>query len=99
MAGDMSARIEKRDFIIKNIDNIEERHILDFSVNNHDRDLINILLETGSGIINGRIKLCNNNFTYMLVKGKAEVDYLIVPHRCMQLCDNFKVHLASHAYE
>ena len=67
-----------------NIDNVEDRHILDFSVNNHGKELIKFLLETGSGIINGRIKPHNDNFTSVSVKGRAIEDYVIVPHSCMQ---------------
>ena len=36
-----------------------------------------------------------HNFTYGSVKGKAVVDYVIVPLQTMKYCDYFRVHTAT----
>ena len=38
IAGDMNTRIGDKKDLIKDIDNVEERHILGFSINNHGKD-------------------------------------------------------------
>ena len=95
VAGDMNARIgESLDFI-KDVDEVDTRRVLDNTINNHGKELINFLLETKCGIVNGRINPSCDNFTSVSRKGKAVVDYIIVPLLCFSLCDYFKVHLAT----
>ena len=91
LAGDMNARIGDYLDFIKDIDEIDERKTLDNTINNHGKELINFLLETKFGVINGRLNPSGDNFTSVSAKGKAVVDYIIVPHLCMSLCDYFKV--------
>ena len=46
VAGDMNARIgESLDFI-KDVDEVDARRVLDNTINNHGKELINFLLET-----------------------------------------------------
>ena len=95
IAGDMNARVGKKFDSIKDIDNVKLREVIDNNVNNHGNELINFLLETNFGIVNGRVTPHNDNFTSVSVKGKAVVDYVIVPLQNMKYCDYFRVHTAT----
>ena len=42
--------------------------------------------------LNGRITTQFDNFTCVSGKGKSVVDYISVPHECIDYCYEFKVH-------
>lgn len=42
-------------------------------------------------IVNGRICPLNDNYTYVSVKGKAVVDYILAPYECLQTCNFLEV--------
>ena len=52
VAGDMNDRIDESLDFIKDVDT---RRVLDNTINNHGKELINFLLETKCGIVNRRI--------------------------------------------
>ena len=68
---------------------------MDTIVNNHRNELINFLLETNLCIVDGRIKSFNDYYTSVSNKGKAVVDYVIVPIQNIDYCDCFKVHFVT----
>lgn len=37
----------------------------------------------------------DDNFTFVSVRGKAVVDYVVMPHTCLESCTDFKVITAS----
>ena len=63
-------------------------------MNIHDKELINSLIETGIGVVNGRNNSQDDNFSR---KENAVFDYFIEPIIYTGLCDYFKnnVHLVS----
>ena len=91
IGGDLNARIGEKIDSILDIDEITSRTVIDKTVNNHGKELLHFLLETKFGIVNGRVTSCNDNFTSVSVKGKAVVDYIIVPLKCIEYCEYFKV--------
>ena len=53
--------------------------------------LIEFLRDVKGCVINGRLSGENDNFTSVSVKGKAVVDYIIVPHEGLKDCVTFHV--------
>ena len=89
IARDMNARIGAKLDSIIDIDDTKPRdkidnNVIDKSINKHGKKIINFLLETRFEIINGRTTPSNNNFTSVSVKGKAAVDYIVIPLKCMK---------------
>ncbi len=50
-------------------------------------------------MLNGRLDVHNDNFTYIPDKGKSVVDYIIVPQDCYNKCTHFKVHTMNEMSE
>ena len=59
----MKARIGDYLDLIKDVDEIDERKTLDNTINNHGKELINFLLETKFGVVNGWLNPSGDNFT------------------------------------
>ena len=91
----MNARVGNQHDFIKDVDDVKTRKILDTNVNNLGKEFINFLLENGFGIVNGQVNSSSDNFTSVSIKGKAVVDYFVVPYISISLCDSFKVYLAQ----
>lgn len=67
------------------------RNNLDSTINYYEEILIDFLKDTKCCVIKGRIPFSKDNFTSVSVKGKVVVDYIIVPHECLNFCDTFCV--------
>lgn len=79
------------DDYLKDVDDVPIRVPLDESTNKHGESLIEFLRDSKMCIINGRICPLNDNFTSVSIKGRAVVDYILVPYDCLQFCISFEV--------
>ncbi len=93
--GDLNGRLaDKEDFII-GVDEIPPRIHLDTTINDHGRALHNFLIQTKTCVLNGRICPLDDNFTSILHRGKAVVDYMITPHQHLKHFTSFAVKTIS----
>ena len=65
LMGDYNARIGMKKDFIYSIDDIPERMVLDETYNDYGISLINVLLQTNTCIINGRVTPLRDSFTSM----------------------------------
>ncbi len=68
---------------------------IDLSANSHGESLLDFLRNCKCCVLNGGITLAYDNFTSILLKGKAIVDYIVTPHDCLDACIDFKVIASS----
>ena len=61
------------------------------TVNDHGVALIHFCLQTKMCICNGGITPLNDNYTSISHRGRAVVDYVLVPHECLPYIDNLCV--------
>ena len=80
ICGDLNSRIGDEKDYIPDVDDVIERKVLDTSRNQHGQNLLEFLLETKFGVVNGRVSPENDAFTSVTHKGKSVVDYFLVPH-------------------
>ena len=95
ICGDFNARIGCTLDFIPDIDNVNERLVLDHSKNSHGRSFIEFLKEGKMCILNGRFEKEKDNYTFISSRGKSVVDYFVVPHECLQYCSEFSVKTVS----
>lgn len=69
---------------------IPVRMCIDETVSKQGKILIDILKDTKCCVVNGRIN-GNNNFTSVLVKGRAVVDYIITTYNCLRTSVNLDI--------
>ena len=70
ICGDLNSRFGNEKDFIPDIDDIMERNILDTGKNQHGQCLLEFLLETKFGVVNGRITPDNDSFTNVSHKGR-----------------------------
>jgi hypothetical protein len=75
ICGDLNSRCSAMDDVIRGVDEIEERHIIDFKEDNHGGLLIDFLISANCCILNGR-NMKHNDFTSFNHHGQAVVDYV-----------------------
>ncbi len=91
LCGDWNARMGKKLDIIEAIDDVPSRTILDEVSNDHGITLQNFMFQTKTCMLNGRISPLNNNYTSISHRGKAIVDYMLVPHDMLDKVVDFAV--------
>ena len=96
---DLNSRFGMKKDFIPDIDEINDRTVLDKEDNYHGNALIEFLLDSKCCVVNGRITPEYDNFTCIRTFGKSVVDYFIIPHDCINNCSSFKVHLAKDLIE
>ena len=90
--GDFNARISDKSDVIDDIDTqFVARNIIDLSHNKHGDALLDFLIESRLIVVNGRVADGVNQFTSISSKGRAVVDYIIVPHENLIDCIYFNV--------
>ena len=99
IGGDMNARIGNLEDFIPTIDSIPKRVAIDDFVNKHGETFLEFLRDSRMCLLNGRIDPLYDNYTSVSPKGKAVVDYIVVPFDCLENCLEFKVLLASQIVE
>ena len=77
ICGDFNSRCGDNDDFIAGIDNVCERHVVDFKTNYHCNVLLEYLINFNSCILNGR-NFKHNDFTSISTKESSAVDYCIV---------------------
>ena len=93
--GDFNARIGNELDYIHEIDDLPNRFPIDFAKHSHGDSLVEFLKDTKLNIINGRISTESDNFTCINNHGKSVVDYMMIPHDCINYCSSFKVETMS----
>ena len=93
--GDWNARIGNNPDYIEGIDEISKRHNLDSTTNKHGNALLDFLKESKNYILNGRITPILDDYTSVSTKGKAVVDYGVMPVDCIDVCTMCQVHVTG----
>ena len=93
LCGDINARIGnvndvKEDF---NVFTIASRLTCDNITNGHGKRFLDFLYDNDICVLNGRFGSESNNFTSTSTRGKAVVDYMVLPHDQLQFVNNFKI--------
>ena len=91
VCGDVNSRIGGLSDVINDIDGIPPRFSLDKVVNQHGHTFVDFLLDAKMCVLNGRFLHTSDNFTSVSSRGRAVVDYILVPHDCFNSCENFEV--------
>ena len=92
VCGDFNSRTSNLEDFIPGIDDIPERHVVDFTSNKYGQHFCDFLIDANCCILNGRQNSIKNSYTFVSpVQGSSVVDYCVVPYE--QLCnfDSFKV--------
>jgi len=91
VCGDLNARIGTLNDFIAGVDDIPTRKVIDETVNQHGKVMIEFLEESKMCVVNGRINNEENSFTCRTSRGLSVVDYFIVPHNMVSSCKQFRV--------
>ncbi|VDI31988.1 Hypothetical predicted protein [Mytilus galloprovincialis] len=90
ICGDWNSRCS--DFVdsITGIDNLPDRHVVDFQCNSYGKVFCEFLTDISCCILNGRNTLLND-YTYVSTRGLSVVDYCVVPYEMLDIFNKFKV--------
>ena len=99
LAGDLNGRVGNLKDFVQDVDDIQERTCIDVIKAGHGENLIEFLKDTKMCLTNGRLSPQLDNFTFVSSRGRSVVDYMVVPHECLQFCEFFKVDLMSDLME
>ncbi|CAG2253308.1 unnamed protein product [Mytilus edulis] len=90
VCGDFNSRIGNfNDFT--EFDDVPTRFSLDGNTNQHGKTFLEFLNESKMCVLNGRIDVQKDNFTYISGRGKSVVDYICVPHDVLEQLVSFEV--------
>ena len=79
--------------------NIPKRRVIDTTPNQHGHSFIEFLNESKMCMLYGRFDAENDNFTSISTQGKAEVNYMCVPHENVDQCESFKSYNNKFAFK
>ena len=91
IGGDFNARIGHEQDCIVNVDDVPTRTAIDKVKKGHGDEFIDFLKDGKVCVLNGRLCPERDNFTFVSNRGRSVVDYIIVPHDCLQMCHSFEV--------
>lgn len=91
LTGDFNSRLGSLSDIIIETDTVPTRRIIDTSINQHEHDMLEFMIEAKLCTLNGRFNSDDDNYTSISTKGKAIVDYICVPHDVLQTIKTFEV--------
>ena len=91
ICGDFNSRVGNKQDYISLLDNLYDRSILDFTVNSHGSALLEFLSDSRFCIVNGRINVDKNNFTFVHSRGRSVVDYFLVSIDDIESCVAFNI--------
>ena len=97
MCGDFNARLGHLNDVLDCIDGLPSRSVLDTQKNSYS--FIECLQDAKLCMLNGRINPELNNYTSISGRGKAVVDYMLVPHDCIDNCKYFGVQTVNDLVE
>ena len=95
ICGDLNGRIGNVDDLADSIDEICKRRVIDTIKGGHGDAIIDYAKDCKLAIVNGRITPEKDNYTSVSGRGKAVVDYMLLPHDCFSFCKDFRVDLMS----
>ncbi|VDI49336.1 Hypothetical predicted protein [Mytilus galloprovincialis] len=87
---DFNSRIGTLNYF-SDFDSIRSRTLIDKTVNQHGKSLLEFLNESKTCVLNGIYDSNKDNFTCLSGRGKSVVDYMCVPHDILELCSSFQV--------
>ena len=90
ICGDWNSRCSDFADSIPGIDDLPDRHVVDFQYNAYGKIFSDFLTDVNCCILNGR-KTVQNDFTYISTRGSSVVDYCIIPYELLHMFDEFKV--------
>ena len=91
ICGDFNARLGNKCDYIELIDEVPQRTVIDNTSNDHGISLMQFLLQTRTCVVNGRISPLKDSFTSVSHRGKAVIDYFVVPHEHLDKIIDFEV--------
>ena len=95
VCGDFNSRIGTENDININIENLPERQTIDDIKTGHCVSFLEFIKDTNMCVLNGRLTPEYDNFTSVSTRGRAVVDYIMVPHECYARCQSMHVDLMS----
>ena len=99
ICGDFNGRIGSSTDYVAGVDEIPDRHVVDFTSNKQGETLIEFLLSSSCCILNGRNHI-NNDFTCIRPGiGQSVVDYALIPHEQLSYHTNFMVSKSKDLYQ
>ena len=99
LTGNYNARVGNRKDYIETVANLPQRTVIDEMVNDHGTSLINFLLQSNTCIVNGWCNPLENSFTSVSHRGRAAVDYFIVPTENFNSVTDFRVRQVNDALQ
>ena len=94
--GDYNGRIGKCDDVNLDVDkDVVKRISIDTVKNAHGDTLLEFIADGKLVLLNGRVDPNNDNYTFILSRGKSVVDYFIVPQDNLRIIKSFKVDAVS----
>ncbi len=99
LCGDFNSRIGNMSDIVEGVDDIPARRVLDKVKKAPGETFIEFVKDSKLAILNGRVNVEDDNYTFVSSRGKSVVDYFLVPHECLQFCEKFSVQLVSYLIE
>ncbi|CAC5379308.1 unnamed protein product [Mytilus coruscus] len=90
MCGDWNSRCSDFTDSITGIDNLPDRHVVDFQCNSYGKVFCEFLTDVSCCILNGRNTILND-YTYVSTRGLSVVDYCVVPYEMLDIFNKFKV--------
>ena len=95
MGGDCNARIGQMNDCISDVDVLPVREVIDHDKNSQGEEFIDFLHDVKCCVLNGRFSTGKNNFMCISGNGRSVVDYIAVPHYCIDSCSDFTVHTVT----
>ena len=91
LCGDFNSRIGKEKDYVNDMDIISERKFIDTSINSHGKLFLEFLKDSKLCVVNGRVNVNADNYTFLSTRGRSVVDYFCVPHECLPFVTDFQV--------
>lgn len=90
ICGDFNGRCGDLEDYIPGIDNIPERHVIDYYTNKEGEAICDFLIATNCCMLNGRNSV-NNDYTFIGPQGNSVVNYCFIPFEFLNSFSNFIV--------
>ena len=94
ICGDLNSRCADFSDFIEGVDELPERHVVDFHHNSYGTIFCDFLIDVNCCILNGRNSL-HNDYTFISTRGCSVVDYCIAPYEQLERFTDFYVHRAT----
>ena len=95
--GDFNSRVGNKQDFIEGVDDLPMRDVVDTKENAYSDIFTEFLISANCVMLNGRDNV-KDDFTYVSNRGSSVVDYVLVPHALLPLCNSFEVIRARTLY-